>query len=251
MALANPYTADRLKVLNAFMAKSDGRDKLCATVQYECQLLSAGEPGDLKKIQGSFASARKVFRIMKPIESLVPLLTDPGTSKAPQHQQMLAKLKALLMSLYFAGDHVSWAKSVGLFNDAEKAERAQKMSMYCWMGASLCTIISELEEIGNAFNASQQAAAAAAADTAAVSSSSSKPDEVARRKAREEEAAALKAVQKRLLTLTHAVTQASLAAGLSGLVPMKPRTIGALGVAASAMNVYMLMPPLPSHAKRA
>lgn len=237
------------------MAKSDGRDKLCATVQYACQFASAGEPGDLKKVQASFASARKVFRIMKPVEALVPLLTDPGTSKAPAHQKLLGKLKALLMSLYFAGDHVSWAKGAGLFNDAERAERAQKLSMYCWMGASICTIITELEEIGVAFNASQAAAAVAQSGSAVADASgasgAAKADDAARRKAREEEAAALKAVQKRLLTLTHAVTQASLAAALSGLVPMKPRTIGALGVAASAMNCYMLMPPMPAHAKRA
>ncbi len=39
--------------------------------------------------------------------------------------------------------------------------------------------------------------------------------------------------------------QASLAAGLLQLAPLKPRTVGMLGVVASAMNCYFLMPPYP------
>lgn len=42
--------------------------------------------------------------------------------------------------------------------------------------------------------------------------------------------------------------QAALAAGLLQLLPWKPRTVGALGVIASAMNCYQLCPPLPAAA---
>ena len=42
--------------------------------------------------------------------------------------------------------------------------------------------------------------------------------------------------------LTSNPVQAALAVGLLGLRPWKPRTVGFLGVVASAMNVYMLFP---------
>ena len=41
------------------------------------------------------------------------------------------------------------------------------------------------------------------------------------------------------------VLQTVLAAGLLQLRPMKPRTVGLIGVIASVMNCYMLYPKLP------
>lgn len=54
-----------LQGVQGFLDKSDGRDKLLATVQYAAMFLSAGQPGDIKRIQVSVATARKVFRVMK------------------------------------------------------------------------------------------------------------------------------------------------------------------------------------------
>lgn len=49
--------------------------------------------------------------------------------------------------------------------------------------------------------------------------------------------------------------QAGLASGLLQLLPLKPRTVGFLGVVASAMNCYMLLPsypkPVPAKTKAA
>lgn len=45
--------------------------------------------------------------------------------------------------------------------------------------------------------------------------------------------------------------QALLASGLLQVLPFKPRTIGFLGVVASAMNCYMLLPAYPKKAKQA
>jgi hypothetical protein len=36
-----------------------------STLQYACLFLSAGQPGNLKKVQASVTAARKVFRIMR------------------------------------------------------------------------------------------------------------------------------------------------------------------------------------------
>lgn len=52
-----------------------------------------------------------------------------------------------------------------------------------------------------------------------------------------------------ILTLTPG-TQALLAMGLLQLRPWKPRTVGALGVIASAMNCYMLFPAMPRIASK-
>lgn len=41
-------------------------------LQYACMFISAGEPGNVKKIQASVAAARKVFRILR--VGLLPLL---------------------------------------------------------------------------------------------------------------------------------------------------------------------------------
>ncbi len=43
--------------------------------------------------------------------------------------------------------------------------------------------------------------------------------------------------------------QAALAVGLLGLRPWSPRTVGAIGTVASAINCYMLFPALPSSSK--
>ena len=40
--------------------------------------------------------------------------------------------------------------------------------------------------------------------------------------------------------------QAALAVGLLGLRPWSPRTVGAIGTLASAINCYMLFPALPA-----
>lgn len=48
-----------------------------------------------------------------------------------------------------------------------------------------------------------------------------------------------------LRTFVRCVLQTVLAAGLLQLRPMKPRTVGLIGVVASVMNCYMLYPKLP------
>lgn len=56
---------------------------------------------------------------------------------------------------------------------------------------------------------------------------------------------ARKAINQKLLLLVHGLLQAVLAGGLLQTLPLKPRTVGFLGVAASAMNCYFLMPAYP------
>ena len=213
---------------NGFLAKADGKDKLTALIQYAAMFVSAGEPGTAKKVQGSVAAARKVFRVFRPLESATPVILNPrlDTTKGPAYKDALAKLKSLLMALYFAGDHVVWASQAGVTTNKKLVERWQKISLYSWCGGSVITIVQECEEIGKL--ASTRGAGEPLADW------------------RRRQANAAAEIDRRLLTLVHAVTQALLAVGLLQLRPWKPRTVGVIGIVASAINCYMLLPALPA-----
>ena len=137
-----------LQATQGFLDKSDGRDKLLAAVQYAAMFISAGSPGEAKKVQASVAAARKVFRIMRPLESLTPLVYNPAINpNKPIIIELINKIKPVLMSIYFGGDHVVWASQAGLLTNKQVAQKAQKASLYGWFGGSLCTIIGEMYEI--------------------------------------------------------------------------------------------------------
>ena len=196
--------------------------------------VSAGEPGNAKKVQGSVAAARKVFRVFRPLESATPVIVSPKIDTShgkPAYKDALAKLKSLLMALYFAGDHVVWASQAGITTNKRLVEKWQKISLYSWCGGSVITIVQECEEIG------------------VLASTRGAGEPLADWRRRQRSAAA--EIDRRLLTLVHAVTQALLAVGLLQLRPWKPRTVGVIGIVASAINCYMLLPALPAKAPAA
>jgi len=209
--------------------KADGKDKLTALVQYLCMFLSAGEPGNLKKIQASVTAARKVFRIMRPLESLTPILVQPKlTGTQPWQQEALGKLKDLLMATYFAADHVVWAYQIGLITHKQTGERAQKVSLYSWASGSILTMVLE----GNAI---------------LKASARQRPGETEVDWAKRQEQARQE-VSQHLLVFIHGFVQALTAIGLLQLLPWKPRTVGLWGTIASALNCYFLLPPFPKRA---
>ena len=57
--------------------------------------------------------------------------------------------KALLNAVYFGGDHVVWASQAGIYSNKEVIDRAQKVSLWAWFGASTCTIVNEVVELSN------------------------------------------------------------------------------------------------------
>ncbi|KAK9814890.1 hypothetical protein WJX73_001456 [Symbiochloris irregularis] len=212
----------QLQAFNGFLAKSDGKDKLTALIQYACMFISAGEPGNAKKIQASVAAARKVFRVFRPLESVMPIINSPSINpNKPLPLEILAKLKALLMGVYFAADHVVWASQAGIYTNKENIDRWQKVSLWSWFGGSGCTIVTELTELARLLQRRPK---------------ESEAEWNARRNK------SLAEIDARLLTLVHASFQAALAVGLLQLRPWKPRFVGLLGIIASAMNCYMLMP---------
>eukprot|EP00877_Chromochloris_zofingiensis_P005583 jgi/Chrzof1/15025/Cz09g24120.t1 len=197
------------------------------TLQYACLFLSAGEPGNLKKIQTSVTAARKVFRVMRPLEALTPVLLAPNFSgRQPWQVETITKLKDILMAIYFAADHVVWAFQIGLVTDKTTGERAQKVSLWGWALGSVCTILLEANGIAQA-------------------SARRLPNEGDVEWAKRQEAAR-KEINQRLLVLVHGLVQALTAVGLLQLLPFKPRTVGLLGTVASAINCYMLLPAFPA-----
>lgn len=231
--MANYTMAEHLNVIKGFCDKSDGKDKLTALVQYVCMFLSANEPGNIKKIQASVTAARKVFRIMRPLETITPLLISPGfNAKDPKVVQLINKIKTLLMATYFGADHFVWAFQIGLITDKKVGEKWQKLSLYSWALGSLCTVLAEGINV--------------AGETPLVKKENESEDDFKIR-----EAAEAKARWTRKLTIIHAVVQALLAAGLLQTLPLKPRTTGFLGVVASAMNCYFLLPAYPKQVAKA
>jgi len=221
---------DQLKAMNAFFAKSDARDKLCATIQYALLFAHAGQAGKVKKAQAAIAASRKVFRILKPVEALTPILADPFARNAskddPASLVALRRLQSLCMALYFGGDHVAWSKSAGLIESEETASLAQKVSMYSWFMGSVCKALSELYELSRLSKKTND-------QLRGLEEEDARSDVRARADA---------VAAKRSFTVAHACVQATLALGLAKAVDLKPRTLGALGVAASVMNLYMMLP---------
>lgn len=223
---------DHLQVIKGFCDKADGKDKLTALIQYACMFISAGQPGNVKKIQASVTAARKIFRVMRPLESLTPILLAPGfTGKQPVLLEAINKLKAALMALYFAADHVVWAHQIGLIEDKKVGERYQKMSLWSWALGSACTIVGEGWQISSL----------------SVKRREGEGDEEYGRRVEEVK----RQVNQRLFVLVHALVQAFLAMGLLNTIKLQPRTVGLLGVVASAMNCYLLLPAYPAAAKPA
>ena len=137
-------------------------------------------------------------------------------------------MKALALAVFFGGDHLVWADGAGLLGSKEAKEwaaAAGRLSLRGWCLASLCQLAADLAELRN-MHAARAARAAGPAGAEA--------------KAPSREALAL-----RWASASAAAGQAVVSAGLAGLVPLPPRTIGLFGVATSVVQLYALLPALP------
>jgi len=223
--------SDHLKVMSQFLGKSDGKDKLCATIQYACLFLCAGAPGNIKKIQASVAAARKVFRILKPIEALMPIIVKPGfDATTPFLLQILGKIKALCMASYFAFDHVAWMGHAGLVSDADMLKRCQKVSLNSWLSGSCCVIVDQCSKISKSY-----------AELRGITTGDDLPSR---------RAAIRRQIRTQAITLLHAVLQAILAFGLLQYAPIGMRYVGLIGTITSALHIYMIFPAAAEKEKK-
>ena len=129
------------------LAKSDGKDKTIALLQYAAMFASGGEPGTALAVQKSLAAARKPFRLYKSIEILVPFLRSPPDFAANAANAAVEYAKNIGMALYFGCDHVVWAHAAGVVKDAALAKNMQKLSLWGWFIASCAGLYLSLIHI--------------------------------------------------------------------------------------------------------
>uniref|UniRef100_A0A7S0US10 Peroxisomal membrane protein 11C n=1 Tax=Polytomella parva TaxID=51329 RepID=A0A7S0US10_9CHLO len=214
-----------VQVMNGFLAKADAKDKLTGLLQYACLFLSAGEAGNLKKVQASITVARKVFRVMRPLELISPLLIQPVfTGKQPVVLEAINKLKTLCMALYFGADHLVWAQQLGLV-DKKTGDKFSTLSLAGWAYGSVLAAIAEIYQISNLH--------------------------VKREEGESEEAFAKRvevakaAMNKHCFALFSAAIQTLLAFSVKGSIKLRPRTLGLVGVISQSLGCWSLIPAYP------
>ena len=121
--------------MKGLLAKSDGKDKTLALLQYLAMFTSNGTPGNALKLQKSFGSARKPFRIFKEVEFLLPVIENPPAGN--QAKVLAAYSKAIGMSAYMAFDHIVFLGATGLETNKRITELCRKLSYYGWFVGSV------------------------------------------------------------------------------------------------------------------
>ncbi|KAK4805072.1 hypothetical protein SAY86_004889 [Trapa natans] len=130
-----------------YLNKAEARDKICRAIQYGSKFLSNGEPGTAQNVDKSTSLARKVFRLFKFVNDLHALIS-PTPEGTPLTLVLLGKSKNALLSTFLFLDQVVWFHRTGIYKNKEHAELIGRISLFCWMGASACTTLVELGEIG-------------------------------------------------------------------------------------------------------
>ncbi|XP_028117648.1 peroxisomal membrane protein 11C-like [Camellia sinensis] len=126
-----------------YLNKAEARDKICRAIQYGSKYLSNREPGTAQNVDKSTSLARKVFRLFKFVNDLHALIspTSPGT---PLPLVLLGKSKNALLSTFLFLDQIVWLSRTGIYKNKERAELIGRISLYCWMGSSICTTLVEV-----------------------------------------------------------------------------------------------------------
>ncbi|PSS24346.1 Peroxisomal membrane protein like [Actinidia chinensis var. chinensis] len=220
-----------LALVVLYLNKAEARDKICRAIQYGSKFLSNGEPGTAQNVDKSTSLARKVFRLFKFVNDLHALIspTSPGT---PLSLVLLGKSKNALLSTFLFLDQIVWLSRSGIYKNKERAEVIGRISLYCWMGSSICTTLVELGELGR-LSASMK-------KLEKDLKGSDKYDN-------EQYRGNLKKSNERSLALIKAGMDTVVAVGLLQLAPKKvtPRVTGAVGFISSLISCYQLLPSPP------
>ncbi|KAF5801227.1 putative peroxisomal biogenesis factor 11 [Helianthus annuus] len=214
-----------------YLNKAEARDKICRTIQYGSKFVSKGEAGTAQNVEKSTALARKVFRLFKFVNDLHALIspTAPGT---PLPIVLLGKSKNALLSTFLFLDQIVWLHRSGIYKNKEKAEIIGRISLYCWMGSSICSTLVELGELGRLSKSMKKL---------------SKELKGADKHKNEQYRAKLATSNERTLALIKAAMDVVVAVGLLQLAPKKitPRVTGAFGFTTSLISCYQLLPSAP------
>ncbi|CAN4125781.1 unnamed protein product [Withania somnifera] len=204
-----------------YLNKAEARDKICRAIQYGSKFLSNGEPGTAQNVDKTTSLARKVFRLFKFINDLHGLISPPAPG-TPLPLILLGKSKNALLSTFLFLDQFVWLGRTGIYKNKERTELIGRISLFCWMGSSICTTLVEIGELGR------------------LSASMKKLEKELKNSDKYKS-------NERSLALIKAGIDIVVAVGLLQLAPKKvtPRVTGAFGFVSSLISCYQLLPAPP------
>ncbi|CAN6823885.1 unnamed protein product [Brassica oleracea] len=215
-----------------YLNKAEARDKLCRAIQYGSKFLSDGQPGTAQNVDKSTSLARKVFRLFKFVNDLHGLISSvpKGT---PLPLVLLGKSKNALLSTFLFLDQIVWLGRSGIYKNKERAELLGRISLFCWMGSSVCTTLVEIGEIGRLSSSMKKI-------EKGLKNGNKYQDDKYRAKVKES--------NERSLALIKSAMDIVVAAGLLQLDPKKitPRVTGAFGFITSLISCYQVTQHFPS-----
>ncbi|KAK4371968.1 hypothetical protein RND71_007352 [Anisodus tanguticus] len=214
-----------------YLNKAEARDKICRAIQYGSKFLSNGEPGTAQNVDKTTSLARKVFRLFKFINDLHGLIS-PSAPGTPLPLILLGKSKNALLSTFLFLDQFVWLGRTGIYKNKERTELLGRISLFCWMGSSICTTLVEIGELGR-LSASMQKL-----EKELTNSEKYKNEQYQSK---------LQKSNERSLALIKAGIDIVVAVGLLQLAPKKvtPRVTGAFGFVSSLISCYQLLPAPP------
>ncbi|QCE12232.1 peroxisomal membrane protein 11C [Vigna unguiculata] len=221
-------TRAELGLLVLYLSKAETRDKICRAIQYGSKFVSNGEPGTAQNVDKSTSLARKVFRLFKFVNDLHALIS-PTPQGTPLPLILLGKSKNALLSTFLFLDQIVWLGRTGIYQNKERTELIGRISLFCWLGSSVCTTLVELGELGR------------------LSASMKKLEKELKNKNKSDDAqyrGKVKQSNERTLSLIKAGIDIVVAAGLLQLAPktVNPRVTGAFGFVSSLISCYQLLP---------
>lgn len=218
-----------------YLNKAEARDKICRAIQYGSKFLSNGEPGTAQSVDKSTSLARKVFRLFKFINDLHALIS-PSAPGTPLPLILLGKSKNALLSTFLFLDQIVWLGRTGIYKNKERAELLGRISLFCWLGSSVCTTLVEIGELGR---------------LSASMKKLEKEQKLTDKYKNEEYRSKVQKSNDRSIALIKAGLDIVVAVGLLQLAPKKvtPRVTGAFGFVSSLISCYQLLPPPPAKAK--
>lgn len=221
-------TRAELGLLVLYLNKAEARDKICRAIQYGSKFLSNGEPGTAQNVDKSTSLARKVFRLFKFVNDLHALIS-PTPQGTPLPLTLLGKSKNALLSTFLFLDQFVWLGRSGIIQNKERTDLIARISLYCWLGSSVCTTLVELGELGRLSGSMKKL-------EKELKSTNKYDNEQYRTK--------LKKSNERTLALIKAGMDIVVAVGLLQLAPKKvtPRVTGAFGFVTSLISCYQLLP---------
>lgn len=224
-------TRAELALAVLYLNKAETRDKICRSIQYGSRFLSNGEPGTAQNVEKSVSLARKVFRLFKFINDLHALIS-PSAPGTPIPLILLGKSKNTLLSTFLFLDQFLWLGRSGLYKNKERTELIGRISLFCWLGSSICSTLVEIGEIGRLSISMKKL-------EKELKNTNKYKNEQYKSKVQES--------NERSLAFVKAALDIVVAVGLLKLAPNKvtPRVSGAVGFVSSLISCYQLLPSPP------